>query len=154
MLYCFGEFALNSTSCELHRAGEPVPLQRRVFDLIVYLVEHPDRLVTKKELLERVWDGVAVSDASLSQAVKQARRALEDDADDPSFIATVRGRGYRFVGALTRLDTPPARVSAPIHWPWIQILRRLASLDPEGLAAILQGPSSQGAGSDRPDQRH
>ncbi|MFT3775265.1 MAG: AAA family ATPase [Minicystis sp.] len=107
MMYRFGEFTLDPETFELRRGFDPIALQRRVFDLIAYLIEHADRLITKEELFERVWNGVAVSEASLAQAVKHARRALGDDADNPSFIVTVRGRGYRFAGAVTRVETTP-----------------------------------------------
>jgi DNA-binding winged helix-turn-helix (wHTH) protein len=111
MIHRFGAFTLDPVSFELSRAGAKVALQRRVFDLIAYLVEHAERLVTREELFERVWGGVAVSEASLAQAVKNARRALGDDAEHPTFILTVRGRGYRFAGTVTR--EMPARRAAP-----------------------------------------
>ncbi|APR85162.1 transcriptional regulator [Minicystis rosea] len=117
MIYRFGELTLDTESFALRRGAEAVALQRRVFDLIAYLVSHADRLITKEELFERVWGGVAVSEASLAQAVKHARRALGDDADNPSFIITVRGRGYRFAIPVTRDDARPASTTPSAESP-------------------------------------
>ena len=107
----FGDFTIDPVAFELRRGGDLVPVQRRVFDVVAYLVSHPDRLVPKEELFERVWTDVAVSEASLAQAVKHARRALGDDADSPRYIVTVRGRGYRFVGPVEVVGERP--VAAP-----------------------------------------
>ncbi len=101
----FGPFALDLARCELRRDGRVVAVQRKVFDLLAYLVEHPDRLVSRKELLERVWQGTVVSPISINRTVTQARRVLEDCGQDPRWIATVHGRGYRFVGELRRHDS-------------------------------------------------
>lgn len=143
MILRFGDFTLDSETFSLHRSGEPVALQRRVFDLVRYLAEHADRLVTKDELIERVWGGVSVSEASLSQAVKHARRALGDDADDPAFILTMRGRGYRFGGPVTREETRPS-TAAPAATPRARsedLVGRSGALGTleRGLADALEG---------------
>lgn len=117
MIFRFDDFELDTDAFELRRSGEPVPLQRRVFDLVAYLAAHGERVVTKEELFEHVWEGVTVSDASLSQAVKQARKALGDDADAPSFILTTRGRGYRFGRPVTTSGRAAASVTVTRHEP-------------------------------------
>lgn len=131
MIYRFGAFTLDPEAFELRRDGEVVVTQRRVFDLIAYLVARADRLVTKEELFERVWGGVAVSEASLAQAAKHARRALGDDADAPAFLVTVRGRGYRFAGAVSAVENaraPAALNVARTEPPPVMLPGRAAAL--------------------------
>lgn len=115
MLFRFDDFEMDTDAFELRRDGVRVAIQRRVFDLVAYLVAHVDRVVTKEELFAEVWGGVSVSDASLSQAVKQARRALDDDAEAPRFILTTRGRGYRFGRPVERVeaDAPSTTTTLP-----------------------------------------
>lgn len=99
LLLRFGEFELDEGTFELRRGGAALAVQPKVLDLIVYLARHRDRVVTKDELLRELWSGVAVSEASLSQAVSAARRALGDSSTEPAVLRTVRGKGFRFVAA-------------------------------------------------------
>jgi predicted ATPase/DNA-binding winged helix-turn-helix (wHTH) protein len=92
----FGPFRLDRDGESLWRGDERVPLQRRPFAVLRYLAEHPGRLITKDELLDAVWPGVFVGDASIKVAIREVRRALDDAAGAPGFIETVHGRGYRF----------------------------------------------------------
>jgi non-specific serine/threonine protein kinase len=91
------------------RGDTPVPLAPRPFALLRYLAERPGRLIGKDELLDAVWPGVFVGDAVLKVAVREIRRALDDPADEPLFIETVHGRGYRF-----RADPRGARLPATL----------------------------------------
>src|SRR6266699_7028279 len=93
----FGPFALDSTNACLWRGAEAVALPPKTFDVLHYLVTHPDRLVTKDELLDAVWPETAVTDAVLRVAIGALRKALGDTAQTPRFIATVPRRGYRFL---------------------------------------------------------
>lgn len=77
--------------------GRPIELGPKVFALLKALMEAPQRVVTKEELIDKVWDGRFVSDAVLTTGMKELRRALGDDAKEPVYIATVHGRGYRFL---------------------------------------------------------
>jgi DNA-binding winged helix-turn-helix (wHTH) protein/tetratricopeptide (TPR) repeat protein len=107
----FDHFELDERLYELRAAGKPVPVQPKVFDLLVYLVRRGDRAVTKTELLEALWPEVDVGETALTHAVLSARKALGDDGVHQRFIATVRGRGYRFVARVDeRVDSsaPPA----------------------------------------------
>ncbi len=100
MLYGFGPFELDPAKAELRKGGEPVALEPQVFSLLAYLVEHHERLVTKDELIEKVWDGRVVSDSALSSRVKSSRKALGDTGKAQRFIKTIHGRGFRFVAAV------------------------------------------------------
>src|SRR2546430_866890 len=97
---CFGPFRLDPANARLLREGRPVALTPKAFDLLHHLAVRPQRLVTKKELLEAVWPDVIVSDASVKVCVREIRKALEDEAKTPTFIETVHRRGYRFIGAV------------------------------------------------------
>lgn len=82
--------------------GAPLRLSNRPFQLLVALMSQPEKLWTKDELIEHVWDGLAVSDSVLATAMKELRRALSDSARKPRFIETAHGRGYRFLLAVER----------------------------------------------------
>ena len=92
----FGPYRLDRDAECLWRGEQRVPLPPRPFALLRYLAEHPGRLVTKDELLDAVWPGVFVGDASVKVAIREVRQALDDPADAPSYVETVHGRGYRF----------------------------------------------------------
>jgi len=86
--------------------GAPVPVEPKVFDLLVYLIRHRDRVLSRDELLREVWDGREVSDATLGNHVMSARRVLGDDGDRQATIQTVRGRGYRFIAPVEEVAAP------------------------------------------------
>lgn len=100
MTYRFGEFELNLALAELHAAGEVVEVQKRVFDLLVFLLQNRDRTVSKDELQDAVWPGTVISETALTRAVMKARRAVGDDATQQKFIKTLHGQGYRFVASV------------------------------------------------------
>lgn len=83
---------------QLARDGRPLAVQPRTLELIICLVEHAGDLVTRQALMERLWPDVVVTESSLARCVKEARRALDDDASNPRYIATVPKAGYRFIG--------------------------------------------------------
>jgi len=99
-MYAFGEFELHPARFELLRRGCPVHVERQVFDVLRYLLEHHDRVVPRTELLDGVWGDRFVSDATVASRIKAARRAIGDDGSTQRWIATVHGVGYRFVGQL------------------------------------------------------
>ena len=92
--YRFGAFTVDPAAYTLRRDGEPVPISPRPFDLLVYLLRNPRRLVTKDELLDVLWPGVAVTENTLTQAVSDLRRALRETPGAPRCIETVPRRGY------------------------------------------------------------
>jgi eukaryotic-like serine/threonine-protein kinase len=101
--YEFGAYTLDGARFELRRRGALIPVQRRVLDTILYLIEHRGRVVKKEELVSGPWQGAVVTDAALNRAVMLARRALQQEHSDPACIQTVRGRGFVW--------TEPIRVS-------------------------------------------
>ena len=103
LTFAFGDFTLDPNRRLLLRGGRPTPLRPVVFDLLLHLASHPDRLVTKEELFAEVWKGRIVGEANLTQAMFLLRRVL----NEPNMIVTVPGRGYRFTATVTRLGQPP-----------------------------------------------
>ncbi|MDX1380235.1 MAG: tetratricopeptide repeat protein [Xanthomonadales bacterium] len=99
-VYRFSGFEVDSRRREIRHAGHAVPVQPRVFDLVLYLLEHRDRAVGKDELQDALWPGVIVTETALTRAVMKARRTLGDDPERQAVIRTVHGHGYRFVAAL------------------------------------------------------
>src|SRR5256885_9827308 len=95
--WTFGPFTLDLANACLWRGAEAVGLPPKVFDVLHYLVAHPDRLVTKDELLDAVWSETAVNDAVVRVAIGVLRKALGDTRQPPRFIATVPRRGYPFL---------------------------------------------------------
>ena len=104
MRYLLGTAEIDPTRREVLREGTVVDVEPKVFDLIVFLVENTDRVVSKDDLIKAVWDGRAIADTTLSTCVKAARRALGDNGRDQRMIRTLHGHGFRFVGPF-RIDT-------------------------------------------------
>src|SRR5262245_37957031 len=101
MTFVIGHCEIDCDRRELHRSGIVVHVEPQVFDVLVYLVQHRDRVVSKEELIRAVWDGRFVSDDTLTSRVSAARRAIGDNGTRQRFIRTVSRRGFRFVGEVT-----------------------------------------------------
>ncbi len=97
MLYRFGPFELDLARYELRVGREARAVEPQVFALLVLLVENRERMVSKDEIVEKVWDGRIVSESAISSRIKSARQALGDDGRSQRFIKTIHGRGFRFV---------------------------------------------------------
>ncbi|HUQ51663.1 MAG TPA: winged helix-turn-helix domain-containing protein [Gammaproteobacteria bacterium] len=130
MLYRFAAFELDLAAVELRASGSPVKLEPQVFALLALLVANGERLVSKDEIIEKVWDGRVVSDSAVASRVKSARAALGDDGNAQKFIKTVHGQGYRFVGearaARSRASAEPGDASADSLAGLVQGLERVA----------------------------
>jgi DNA-binding winged helix-turn-helix (wHTH) protein len=112
--YRFGEFVLSPRQRMLLRNGQEQPLIPRYFDLLVFLVEHRSEAVHRRDIFDRVWSDVVVSDSALSQAIRTIRRVLGDDSRAPRFVRTVSRHGYRFVyeGVTEEVDDGEWQVAA------------------------------------------
>lgn len=121
--------------------GQPVPVERKAFDLLAYLVAHRNRVVGKDELLVAVWGREVASDSVIAQAVSKARKALAAGGGDPAWIDVARGSGYRYIGPMepvlpiddeVRHPTQPTAASRrPQRW------RALAAVAALGMAVGL-----------------
>src|ERR1700728_3235157 len=96
-IYQFGRLRIDALARTLRREEEIVTLNRRAFDVLLYLVQNPGRVLTRDELLKNVWAGAFVDENSLAQSISALRRALEEKPGDNNFIVTLPGRGYQFV---------------------------------------------------------
>jgi DNA-binding winged helix-turn-helix (wHTH) protein/tetratricopeptide (TPR) repeat protein/type II secretory pathway predicted ATPase ExeA len=100
MIYAFGAYELDTRVFEVRHLGEVCAVEPQVFNVLAYLAEHRDRVVSKVELLEKLWPDRVVSDATLTSRLKAARKAVGDDGKAQHVIRTIHGRGYRFVADL------------------------------------------------------
>jgi DNA-binding winged helix-turn-helix (wHTH) protein/tetratricopeptide (TPR) repeat protein len=100
-IYQFGEFELNAAARSLARAGRPVALGSKAFDVLLCLVQHAGQVVTKADLLRTVWPDSSVEEGNLSQNIFALRKALGDHAD---YILTIPGRGYQFVATVREVS--------------------------------------------------
>jgi DNA-binding winged helix-turn-helix (wHTH) protein len=98
-IFRFGEYELDVAGYALRRGGRPVRLERRPMDLLILLVERRGQLVSRAEIVERMWgDGVFVDvETGVNTAMRKVRQALRDPAEKPAIVETVSGKGYRFV---------------------------------------------------------
>jgi DNA-binding winged helix-turn-helix (wHTH) protein/pimeloyl-ACP methyl ester carboxylesterase len=108
MLFDLGDCEIDPDRRELKRGDEAIHVEPQVFDLLLYLLEHRDRVVTKDELMESVWRGRVVSEATLTSRVAAARRAIGDSGREQARLRTVARRGFRFVGEVRERASPSA----------------------------------------------
>jgi DNA-binding winged helix-turn-helix (wHTH) protein len=104
VIYRFSGFSFDAAGYELDREGDPVDAEPQVLEVLALLLHHRDRLVTKEELLDEVWEGRFVGDSAISRAIREVRRVLGDSAAESRFVKTVYGRGFRFVGDGVRVE--------------------------------------------------
>src|SRR6185503_9750050 len=101
--YEFGEFRLDAEQRLIFRKGQPVPLAPKVIETLLALVERSGTLVTKDELMARLWPDTFVEESNLTQNVFQLRKILSEGKDGANYIETVPRRGYRFMGEVKPL---------------------------------------------------
>ena len=105
--YAFGEFDLETELQTLRRGTAEIHLAKRPFDVLLFLIENRERVVSRDELLDKFWDGHDVYDDALRKCVGAIRKAIEDENKPPHFIETRRGSGYRFVGKIENRERKP-----------------------------------------------
>jgi DNA-binding winged helix-turn-helix (wHTH) protein/Tol biopolymer transport system component len=103
-LFEFGRFRLDRTERFLFQDGEAVPLSPRLFDTLMALVENRGHVVEKNDLMQKVWNDVAVEENNLTQSISALRKILGDNLDAPEFIETITKRGYRFVAPVKEIS--------------------------------------------------
>lgn len=132
MVLAFGNHRLDIKRRELRCGGALIELEPKVFDLLAFLVQHRDRVVTKDDLIQSVWDGRIVSESALTTRINAARRALGDDGTAQRLIRTFTRKGVRFMGEVTEIPDPPPRA----------LFERIDAADaPTGRARIADKPS-------------
>src|ERR1700741_3865373 len=101
MKYQIAEYTLDTARYRISSGDAVIPVEPQVFDLLVHLIRHRERVLSRDELFREVWDGREVSDATLSNHVKSARKVLGDNGELQQTIVTIRGRGYQFIAPVT-----------------------------------------------------
>src|SRR3954469_3873822 len=116
MKFFFANQILDTNTRELSREDMPVSLEPQVFDLVVHLMENRDRVVSKDELIEKIWHGRHVAESTLTSRINAARKAIGDSGSAQALIRTIARKGFRFVGAVqtgTATATPVEPAALP-----------------------------------------
>ena len=144
VVLAFGEFELDPQRQQLQRDGRPVALNAQPMKVLTFLASHPDEVVTREMLQQHVWGNVLVEyDQGINACIRQIRAALNDNPDEPRFIRTLRGTGYRFVAPVRHTDPGVARVDSAAPGPSrVRIIAALAGLAIAATAIwwVLQPP--------------
>ncbi len=114
-LYRFGRFVLDSRKRTLSRADSPVALTAKAFDVLLFLAQHPNRLVTKEELLKAVWGDTFVEEGNLAQYISHLRKALGDVSEHAQLIVTIARKGYQFTADVTVAEAADSARQAAIQ---------------------------------------
>ena len=122
-VYEFGSFRLDARTRQLYRDNVPVQLTAKAVDTLLVLVGNPGDVVSKSDLMDRVWGETAVEENNLTQQISALRKAFGEKASDHKFIVTVPGRGYSFVAAVKNIDELVAESTADRRWRFIDVLR-------------------------------
>jgi DNA-binding winged helix-turn-helix (wHTH) protein/class 3 adenylate cyclase len=135
MVYIFGDCKLNTSLHVLHRAGQLVRLRPKVLHVLTYLLEHRDRVVTKRELCEHIWSEQYISDATLESTLRTVRQILGDSGRTKQLIQTIYGSGYRFTAPVeVRSDDEAQATLLPCTSPTIPTPHRVGG-DEDGTPA-------------------
>jgi TolB-like protein/Tfp pilus assembly protein PilF len=115
----FSNHVLDAGLRELTRGGEAIAVEPQVFDLLIYLVENRDRVVSKDDLIETIWNGRIVSESTLTSRINAARTAVGDSGKDQAVIRTIARKGFRFVGEISKPNgaIAPQSATAPTELP-------------------------------------
>ena len=115
VLFLFDNFALDRERRELCADGAPVSIEPQVFDLLVYLIENRDRVVSKDDLIASVWGGRIVSDSTVDSRINAVRKAIGDSGKEQRLIRTSARKGFRFVGDVQEKRAPHPPTSGRDH---------------------------------------
>jgi len=133
----FADHLLDTDRRELRRGPEPVAVEPQVFDLLVYLMQNRDRVVSKDDVIASVWGGRIVSDSTLTSRINAARRAVGDSGEEQKLIRTVARKGFRFVAELRVLaPTVPEFADAPVHEAHAELRAALPLPDRPAIAVL------------------
>ncbi len=149
--YRFGEFTLSPRRRLLLRNGQEQPLIPRYFDLLLFLIERRAEAVHRRDIFDRIWTDVIVSDSALSQAIRTIRRVLGDDSREPRFVRTVSRHGYRFVFADVVEEDDEAEWQPPQPAPAVDTTPSVVA--PEPYEALLQRVTGSTANANEEEEQ-
>ena len=141
-IYEFGDFRLDAEKRLLWREDEPVPLTPRVFETLLYMVEHHDTVLDKERLMEAVWPDSIVEENNLTQNISTLRRVFGETPGSHRFIVTVPGRGYRFVAEVRLREADAGPEPQIIRRPQSNRQRRRQNGLLRFLNRIIQSPAA------------
>jgi DNA-binding winged helix-turn-helix (wHTH) protein len=120
----FGDFELDIAAYELRCEGRAVKLERRPMDLLILLVDKQSQLVSRSDIVDRLWgkDVFVDVETGVNTAISKLRHALRDSADAPSFIETIPGKGYRFIASIEIVSGPGGAHSSPTRPVMLAVL--------------------------------
>src|SRR5580704_1678867 len=136
-LYYFGQFLLDPRRRTLSRADSPVALTPKAFDVLLFLAQNPNRLVTKEELLQAVWGDTFVEEGNLTQYISHLRKALGDNSEDSRLIVTIARKGYQFTADVTVTQQGATPNHAAAHAPTFES-------SPAQTQALPESPTDEG----------
>jgi len=139
MIYRFGKYSLDPSKYLLKHGDKEVSVEPQVFDVLKFLIENRERVVSKDDLIEAVWDGRIVSDTTLSSRISAARHAVSDTGETQAVIRTMPRRGFRFVAKLEPADLDAAPVEGPTKNERRQRVKFCTSRDGARLAFATTG---------------
>src|SRR5258708_28104883 len=147
-VYRFGQFALDARKRTLCRADSPVVLTAKAFDVLLFLAQHPNRLITKEELLNAVWGDTFVEEGNLAQYISHLRKALGDVSEHAKLIVTIPRKGYQFTAEVTVAEAADSAKQAAAQVNVTERLRTDASpssdVPKREMAAYTPGPRRKG----------
>ena len=111
-LYCFGPYVLDPKRRTLHCDQSPIPLTPKAFDVLLFLAQNPNRLITKDELLKAVWGDAFVEEGNLTQYISHLRKALAGNPEDSRLIVTISRKGYQFTADVALAELPETKPDA------------------------------------------
>jgi pimeloyl-ACP methyl ester carboxylesterase len=142
VLFSFKDFALDAERRELRARGTIVPIEPQVFDLLIYLIQNRDRVVSKDDLIASVWGGRIVSDSTLDSRINAVRKAIGDSGNQQELVRTIPRKGVRFVGDVQQGQAQPKsniRLPAFAHKQEISFCRSSDNIN-IAYAAVGNGP--------------
>jgi DNA-binding winged helix-turn-helix (wHTH) protein/TolB-like protein len=134
-LYRFGQFTLDSRKRVLSRADSLISLTPKAFDVLLFLVQNPNRLVSKEELLQAVWGDTFVEEGNLTQYISHLRKALGDNSEDTRLIVTIARKGYQFTADVTIAETADTAKQPTVQVP-------TAESSPADTQPVLRSPAN------------
>jgi DNA-binding winged helix-turn-helix (wHTH) protein len=145
LLYRFDDFLLDPARRELWRGASAVEVAPQVFDLLTYLIQNRERVVSQNDLLAEVWKGRIVSESTMRSHINAVRTAIGDNGEDQRLIRTVPRKGFRFVGTITETDAlvPPVggNLVAAAH-PEPAVIESIPEPSMPAEVAKLMGPAA------------
>jgi len=142
MIFLIDDFEIDDEKFEVHFQGEARHIEPLVFDLLLFFCKNPDRVISRDEIIDAVWQGRFISDATLSSAIKAVRKTLDDNGTDQKYLRTIRGRGFEFIEPQTfqAAPIPPANIiTTPQTAPCLMILPFMSFDQQPTSSAITDG---------------